>query len=160
VGRALTAAAIVGFAALASLFGLSLTRSSDVRPVPAIEVAHLERASQPPAKRPKRAKPKSTGKKAPMRSRVADPTSSTSRADPARNAPKVARATAGKSRNDERAPSGRSRGAPVVSVPPVPVTPVPVATDDPEPTIDDEMGNDDPGGGAEPASPEPDLDGS
>jgi hypothetical protein len=162
VGRALTALAIVVFGALASLFALSITRSSDARPVPAIEVADLGRAGERSAKRPKpervrheRARSKATARKNATTTRVAaDPSPAAPRAVPAQGTPKVSDA-GGRSRAAPR-PTSRGRGAPLVSIAPVPISPIAAAEGETDTNVGDDVGNDDSG---EPGGQEPNVDG-
>jgi hypothetical protein len=155
----LTAVAIVVFGALGSLFAVSITRSSDARPVPAIEVADLGRATEGSTKRPKheRARKKATARKDATTTRVAaDPSPAAPRAVPAPRMPKVSGA-AGRSRAAPR-PTSRGSGAPLVSIAPVPISPVSAAEGETDTNVGDDVGNDDTGGD-EPGGQEPDVDG-
>jgi hypothetical protein len=153
VGRTLTAVAIVALGAVGSTVGLSLTRSSDARPVPAIEVVDVERASARSTKRPARVERRSAMKKASGTRLAADRTRVTSRAVPAQRAATVSSVRV-RRRVDTPSPSYSRSGTPAVPIVPVPITPVPAELNEADPNTADDPGNDQTDSGTQ----EPDVD--
>jgi hypothetical protein len=158
VGRTLTAVAIVAIGGVGSMFGLSLTRSSDARPVPAIEVVDVERASAASTKRPTRVKRRNAVKKPSGTRLAADRTRIASRAVPAQRAATVSSVRV-RRRVDTPSPSNSRSGTPAVPIVPVPITPVPAEINEADPNTGDDAGSDQTDDSTEPPVEEPDADG-
>jgi hypothetical protein len=158
VGRTLTAVAIVGLGGVGSIFGLQMTRSSDARPVPAIEVVDVERASGRSTRRPTRVKRRSAVKKASGTRPAADRSRVASRPIPAQRAANVS-SVRSKRRVDGPSPSNSWSGTQAVPIVPVPITPVPAEINEADPNAGDGAGDDQTDDGTEPPVEEADADG-
>jgi hypothetical protein len=156
VGRTLTAVAIVALGAVGSMFGLSLTRQSDARPVPAIEVVDVERASARSTKRPTRVKRRSAVKKTSGTKPAADRSRVASRPIPAQRAAAVSNVRV-RRRVGTPSPSYSRSGTPAVPIVPVPITPVPAELNEADPNTGDDAGNDQTDDGTQTPVQEPDV---
>jgi hypothetical protein len=158
VGRTLTAVAIVALGGVGSAFGLHMTRSSDARPVPAIEVVDVERARERSTRRPTRVKRRSAVKKASGTRPAAHRSRVASRPIPTQRAATVSSVRA-RSRVDRPSPSNSRSGAPAVPIVPVPITPVPAGIKEADPNTGNDTGDDQTDDGTEPPVEAPDADG-